>query len=604
MVPFEAPALFLPTLQRLGSTVCSNVDAQAVAKAWFVLFVEAMSDATAVIDLLVDDGFWRDMLALTWDFRTYEGRDAIRQFLANQLPKFGPSAFTLCEDLTEFYMPYEDLAWIQAFFNFDTIVGHASGIFRLVPLADGSWKAHTVYTGLEGLRGFPEKIEFPRNHGVNCGPGTREQEFVDEDPTVVVIGGGHSGLILAARLKMLGVNALVVERNDRIGDNWRKRYTSLFLHEPFWCDHLPYFPFPPSWPVFTPGLKFADWLDSYARSLDLNVWTSARAVAVEPSATGRRWTVKVAREGGEERRFEVNHVVFATGLFGGAPRVPTIPHQDTFNGQLLHSSQYRTAADHSGKKVTVVGSGPSAHGISLDCVNHGVEVTMVQRGSVYVVSAKNGIPKFLGGLYVEGGHPIDIADRITLSFPNKFGELLHQRMTSDIAELDKDLLEGLRKVGFKLNSGEDDAGALGLVWSRAGGFCIDFGASQKIVDGKIGLKNDSNIARFTPAGLLFEDGSTLDTDIVVFATGYTNARDTLLELLPIHLHDSVQPIWGLDKEGELNSAGRELGGRGPGGKKLSGLWTVMGNVSLSRIYSKFIALQIKAYEEGVFDGKC
>ncbi|KAI6131196.1 hypothetical protein EDD16DRAFT_1468477 [Pisolithus croceorrhizus] len=604
MVPSEAPAPSLPTLQRLGSTVCSNVDAQAVAKAWFVLFVEDMSDATAVIDLLVDDGFWRDILALTWDFRTYEGRDAIRQFLANQLPKFDPSAFTLCEDLTEFHMPYEDLAWIQAFFNFDTIVGHASGIFRLVPLADGSWKAHTVYTSLEGLRGFPEKIEFPRNNEMNCGPGTTEQEFVDEDPTVVVIGGGHSGLILAARLKMLGVNTLVVERNNRVGDNWRKRYTSLFLHEPFWCDHLPYFPFPPSWPVFTPGLKFANWLNSYARSLDLNVWTSARAVSVEPSATGRRWIVKVAREGGEERRLEVNHVVFATGLFGGTPKVPAIPHQDTFNGQLMHSSQYRTAADHSGKKVTVVGSGPSAHGISLDCVNHGVEVTMVQRGSVYVVSAKNGIPKFLGGLYVEGGHPIDIADRITLSFPNKFGELLHQRMTSDIAELDKDLLEGLRKVGFKLNSGDDDAGALGLVWSRAGGFCIDFGASQKIIDGKIGLKNDSSIARFTPAGLLFEDGSTLDTDLVVFATGYADARDTLLELLPIHLHDSVQPIWGLDKEGELNSAGRELGGQGPEGKKLSGLWAVMGNVSLSRIYSKFIALQIKAYEEGVFDGKC
>lgn len=309
-----------------------------------------MGDATAVIDLLVDDDFWRDMLALTWDFHTYEGKDTIKQFLANQLPKFNPSAFTLCEDLTGLHIPYEDLAWIQAFFEFDTIVGHASGIFRLVPLADGSWKAHTVYTSLEGLKGFPEKIGFPRNHEMNCGTCSerREQEFLEEEPTVVVIGGGHSGLILAARLKMLGVNALVLERNERIGDNWRKRYTSLFLHEPFWCDHLPYFPyvvsiyfstdekealvlvslrFPPSWPVFTPGLKFADWLGSYARSLDLNVWTSATVVAVEPSASGRRWTVKVVREGGGERWFEVNCVVFATGLFGGAPKVPNIPHQ-------------------------------------------------------------------------------------------------------------------------------------------------------------------------------------------------------------------------------------------------------------------------------------
>ncbi|KAI5992051.1 FAD/NAD(P)-binding domain-containing protein, partial [Pisolithus marmoratus] len=593
----------LPTLQKLGSIVHSNTNAQAVAESWFVLFAEAMGDAMAVVDLLVDDGFWRDILAFTWDFHTYEGRDTIKQFLADQLPKFNPSAFTLREDLTELHMPYEGIAWIQAFFNFDTTIGHASGIFRLVPLADGSWKAHTIYTSLEGLRGFPEKIDL-RNHEMNCGKWdeTKEQDFLNEEPTVVIIGGGHSGLILAARLKMLGVNALVVEQNERVGDNWRKRYTSLHLHEPFWCDHLPYFPFPPSWPVFTPGLKFADWLDSYARSLDLNVWTSARAHTVEPNATGKKWTVKVVHEDGREHQLEVDHVVFAIGLFGGSPKVPDILCQDGFNGQLLHSSQYKSAADFRGKKVTVVGSGPSAHGISLDCVDHGVDVTMVQRGPVYVMSAKNGIPKFLG-VYVEGGHPIDIADHITLSFPNKFGKFLHQCMIREISELDKDLLEGLRKVGFKLNSGEDDAGALGLVWSRAGGFCIDFGASQKIIDGKIKLKSDGNIARFTPTGLLFEDDSTLDTDVIIFATGYVNARDALLRLLPTHLHNSVQPVWGLDKEGELNSAGRELGGRGPDGEKLSGLWTVMGNVSLSRIYSKFIALQIKAYEEGVFSGR-
>lgn len=430
----------LPTLQKLGNAFDPDIDAKAIAKAWFIQFVEAMADATAVVDLLVDEGLWRDMLAFTWDCHTYEGRNTIRKFLADQLPKFNPYAFRFRDELTGFHMPYEDLVWIQGFFDFDTTIGHASGIFRLVPLADGSWKAHMVYTGLEGLTGFPEKIGPLRNHEMSSArwAETRngEQEFLDKEPRVIIIGGGHSGLILAARLKMLEIDALVVERNERVGDNWRKRYTSIFLHEPFWCDHLPYFPFPPSSPVFTPGLKFADWLDCYARSLDLNVWTSARVCAVEPSTRGKRWTVKIVRGDGTERQFNMNHVVFATGLFGGAPKLPDVPHRDVFDGVVLHSSQYKTAADYIGKKVAVVGSGPSAHGICLDFVDHDIDVTMVQRGSIYVMSAKNGIPRYFG-LYVKDGLPVGVADRITLSYPNKFGKLLHQRMTGEIAELDK-----------------------------------------------------------------------------------------------------------------------------------------------------------------------
>lgn len=151
--------------------------------------------------------------------------------------------------------------------------------------------------------------------------------------------------------------------------------------------------------------------------------------------------------------------------------------KDAFNGQLLHSSQYRTAADYSGKKVTVIGSGPSAHGISLDCVNHSVEVTMVQRGSVYVVSAKNGISKFLGGLYVEGGLPIDIADRITLSFPNKFGELMHRRMTSDIAELDK----ACAKSGSSLILGKMMRVRSGLSGRGQGDFASTLGPPRRLL---------------------------------------------------------------------------------------------------------------------------
>ncbi|KAI6046378.1 FAD/NAD(P)-binding domain-containing protein, partial [Pisolithus marmoratus] len=600
------PIRSLPTLQKLGSTVDSNLDAQAIAKEWFLAFADDMGSGNyiSVASLLVEDAFWRDMLALTWDFHTYEGRDAIQQFIADQLPKFLPSAFRIRNDLTRLHMPYEDIVYTQALFDFETTVGHASGIFRLVPLADGSWKAHTVFTNLEDLRGFPEKIGALRDHEQyhrRWGESReREHAFLDEEPGVVIIGGGQSGLTVAARLKALGINALVVERNKCIGDNWRNRYPTLCLHSTVWYDHLPYMPFPSLWSVYSPAAKLGDWLETYAHSLELNVWTSAEVVSVESGTQGKKWSVKVVRDDGKERVFQVNHVVFALGLGGGAPSIPTIPCQAEFKGQTLHSSQHKWATDHLGKKVVVIGACTSAHDICTGYVDHGIDVTMVQRSSTYVMSVKKGMPRLTGELYHENGYPTDIADRINASFSNFLLKLMHQRMAKDLAEADKDILDGLRKVGFKLNMGDDDSGPAQLILKRGGGFYFDVGASQKIIDGKIKLKNNGSIARFTPSGLVFEDGSTLDADVVIFATGYADRRAAYLRLLPTRLHYAVQPLWGLDEEGELYSVAREIGGRGPQAPQVAGLWAISGNLGTCRFHSKHVALQIKAYEEGIF----
>jgi hypothetical protein len=109
-----------------------------------------------------------------------------------------------------------------------------------------------------------------------------------------------------------------------------------------------------------------------------------------------------------------------------------------------------------------------------------------------------------------------------------------------IEERSRELLEGLRKRGFKTTLGEDDSGFLLMAWNKGGGYylgwsiyiidwsesaltgmhALDVGASQMIIDGEIKLKSDGPIKKFTPTGLLFEDGSTLDADVVLFATGY------------------------------------------------------------------------------------
>ena len=87
----------------------------------------------------------------------------------------------------------------------------------------------------------------------------KARAFANHDPTVLVVGGGQAGLSIAARLHQLGIDALIVDRHPRIGDNWRKRYHSLTLHNEVHVNHLPYLPFPPTFPVYIPKDKLANW---------------------------------------------------------------------------------------------------------------------------------------------------------------------------------------------------------------------------------------------------------------------------------------------------------------------------------------------------------
>lgn len=234
----------LPTFQKLNTTLSSDVDTKSIASRWFERFKQALEsqDASAAKDLVLEDAFWRDMLALTWEFRSFEGSNRIHRFLTDILKTSGITNLTLDEGSISLQRPYTDVAWIQAFFSFETHVGICSGIFRLVPTSLGDWKAHVVYTNLEDLKGFPERVGPLRdsvpNHGKWPEKRRRELNFEDEEPRVVIIGGGQSGLEVAARLKLLGVSALVVERNPRIGDNWRGRYEALCLHDPVCMYHI------------------------------------------------------------------------------------------------------------------------------------------------------------------------------------------------------------------------------------------------------------------------------------------------------------------------------------------------------------------------------
>jgi NAD(P)-binding Rossmann-like domain len=257
----------LPTLSKLGNpSIPADLDAVKIATEWlssFANFAE-QGDINGILSLIPDSQFtssskdapdttttefavyWRDMLALTWDFRTFEGTSKIKQFLVDRLakPKIISNIQLQNGSQIRVVKPYPDLAWIQLSFTFETQSGLGSGIVRLIPIStDGPnsngnvvvWKAHSIFTNLDDLKGFPEKIGALRNGEPNHGKWEAEREkarIVDKDPVVLIIGGGHSGLGVAARLKALDIPALVIEKNGRIGDNWRTRYEALCLHDP------------------------------------------------------------------------------------------------------------------------------------------------------------------------------------------------------------------------------------------------------------------------------------------------------------------------------------------------------------------------------------
>jgi hypothetical protein len=218
-------------------------------------------------------------------------------------------------------------------------------------------------------------------------------------------------------------------------------------------------------------------------------------------------------------------------------------------------------------------------------------VTIVQRSSTCVISSEAITEIGLKGLFDENGPPVDDADLWLQGIPSEIFKAQQIKVTASQNQHDAKILEGLEKARFKLDKGPNDAGLFFKYFQRGGGYYIDVGASQLIVDGKIKIKQGQEIAQLLPHGLEFADGSQLEADEIVFATGYQNMRSQAREILGDEVADRVGDIWGFDEEGELRMIWRRSGH--------PGFWFMGGNLALCRYYSKILALQIKALEEGV-----
>ncbi|HEY6511091.1 MAG TPA: NAD(P)/FAD-dependent oxidoreductase [Burkholderiaceae bacterium] len=576
----------------------------AQISSWLADFGAALarSEYGRATSMFGDESYWRDLVSFTWNLKTAEGPQQIQAMLEATMPNAKPSNFAIQGEGSEAN------GVTEGWFTFETATGRGRGQLRLI-----GGKAWTLLTTLQELKGFEEKKRENRIKGVEHGAYKDRKSWLEarqdeertlgfaKQPYVVVIGGGQAGIILGARLKKLGVPAIVVEKNARPGDSWRNRYKSLCLHDPVWYDHLPYMPFPDDWPVFSPKDKIGDWLESYTKLMEVNYWPSTECKGARWDDTKQEWSVTVQHKG-ESVTLKPKHLVFATGM-SAVPNLPSYPGMSSFKGTQMHSSQYRSGDAWRGKRAVVVGSNNSSHDICADLWEHGAEVTMVQRSTTHVARSESLMDLALGGLYseaaVKSGIDTATADLIFASLPYKALPPLQVPVYQQMKERDAEFYSRLEKVGFQLDFGDDGSGLFMKYLRRGSGYYIDVGGSELVANGSVKLKNGV-IERVTDSGLTMRDGSELKADLIVWATGYGSMNGWVEQLIDKPTADKLGKVWGLGSgttkdpgpwEGELRNMWKPT--------QVPNLWMQGGNLHQNRHYSLCLALQLKARLEHI-----
>src|SRR5947209_5244582 len=346
-------------------------------------------------------------------------------------------------------------------------------------------------------------------------------------------------------------------------------------------------PFPLNWPVYIPKDKLANWFEAYVDAMELNFWTGTEFEGGDYDEAKGRWSVVLRRADGGKREMHPRHVVMATGV-SGIPNLPDIPTLKNFAGTVLHSSRYDDGENWKGERAMVIGTGNSGHDIAQDLYSSGAEVTLVQRSPTLITNIEPSA-QLAYEAYNEG--TLDDNDLIATSMPLSVAKKSHQAITDRSKELDKELLDGLSAKGFKLDYGENGTGWQFKYLTRGGGYYFNVGCSNLVISGEIALKQFDAFDRFVAEGAKLKNGEVIAADLVVLATGYKGQQHLVRKLFGDEIADRVGPIWDFGENQELRNMYTRTA--------QAGLWFIAGSLAQCRIYSKYLALQIKAAQVGL-----
>ncbi len=570
---------------------------------WLAAFERGLEqrDSATLAALFFPDCHWRDLLALTWEVQTVSGRDAVIKELLYSAVRLAPKNFRIDPARTrprEVKRAGETV--LEVLFHFDTTAGRCEGVLRLRPERDSApRRAWSLSTVLDAIHGHEEQFCKPRNRSHTVPRDFRAPNWADQrredvayegrEPTVMVIGAGQAGLSIAARLRQLGIDTLVIDRHERVGDNWRTRYHALALHTRTHVNHLPYLPFPDTWPDYVPKDMLAGWFEYYVAAMEINVWCGTEFVSGRYDERAQRWDVQLRMPGGGERVLHPGHLVMALGV-SALPAKAHIEGIEAYRGTVLHSGEFTDGAAWAGRPVLVFGTGTSAHDVAQELEARGAQVTLVQRSPTMVqnVEPTAQLPYMS---YLEGPG-VEDCDLIALSTPMALSRQAGRLANRMAADMDQTLHDGLKAAGFRVDEGED-----GVSWqmryaTRGGGYYFNVGCSNLIIEGRVKVLQASEIESFEPNGVRLCDGSTRPADLIVTATGYLGQQEMTAKLLGPEIAERIGPVWGIDESRqELHNMWRRT--------PQPGLWFLAGGLAQVRFYSKVLALQIQGMELGL-----
>jgi thioredoxin reductase len=414
--------------------VRTSVDVQV--KSWIVAFGDSLAreDTAAVSRMFQADSHWRNLCGISWQIATVSGSGKLSDELCRRAREVVATGFEVdAKLLPPRIAVVAGVEVIEAIFRFDTVNGPGVGVVRLVAShgseAPRAWTISTLLD-IDEISEAKSSNRAPVSHDRDFAKPTWldqrrvEIAFENREPDVLVVGGGHAGISAAVELRRIGLDTLVIDRQERVGDNWRLRYNGLKLHNKTPVNHLRYMPFPPTWPDYIPKDKIANWLETYVDSMEVNFWTGTIFEGAEYNEATASWRAKVRRGDGSVRTLRPKHIVMATSV-SGTPNIPNIATSENFAGKILHSSKFSGGAEWRGRSVVVMGTGTSAHDICQELQANGAEVTMVQRSPTLVVNVDPSAQLY-DKTYLGEGPPIDVRDLLNASVPLQVLKASHQ----------------------------------------------------------------------------------------------------------------------------------------------------------------------------------
>ncbi|KAK3400184.1 hypothetical protein B0T20DRAFT_391713 [Sordaria brevicollis] len=540
--------------------------------------VNAMNEALVAEDARSLEGlffpgsaYWKDSLALTYHLRTFNGAGVVAAALLETKRLRGIESGIQLEGAAQFIPATPVLHFIDCSVAFKTCspAASCSGRILLLPLKkdDGSleWKIWILSTRLEGLDLQPEDETLLK------APGKQLEGVESFETEVFIIGGGNAAVALSARLKALGVESVMAEKNARPGDNWANRYDCMKFHIPTTFCHLPFMDYAEELTgkhMLTRD-DLAGQVRKYVEAFNLNMITTAKIKSTVYDGSSKRWTIKFQTPGGQ-RTAIAKHVVQATGISSHIPYIPTMPDSQLYKGLSIHSEFFNSGRDLKAKgvkSVIVVGSANTAFDVLEDCHAAGLQATMNVRSPTYIVPVEYVCDPRSLGLYDFG---VAMADRMFLTMPTFVDGQLARGLFRMLASEEPDRYKPLAEAGFPvMDSAHPTSALMHNLLERAGGHYVDVGGTNLIVEGKVGLKALVEPVGFTETGLKFSDGSVVEADAVVWCTGFADrdVRKVTADILggeeaqaeaeaanmigPKEVAARLEGTWGLDVEGEV-----------------------------------------------------